>query len=195
MAYSTYKIRDKSTGKFWNGNVACCIFNDSGADWKNEAACLEDITNLIQYRNKCGNNNTPAFNPDIWEIVKFDLIPKESEVTKINDHCTFIHIKTVLHGIDSRFANFAEVMQKKGVFDKISYLILLKPGNNLSYITGDRIIEARSHLRQLGVKTRSFRESRGVFGMMDRTQALKARMTLDIDQVVDLDELRQKFTS
>jgi hypothetical protein len=53
--------------------------------------------------------------------------------------------------------------------------------------------KGRAHLRQLGVKTHSFKESRGVFGMLNREQAMRARLTLDVDKVIDVAEIRERL--
>jgi hypothetical protein len=83
-------------------------------------------------------------------------------------------------------------MNSRNMLDKIEFLFKLKPAEGKTYVDMDRIKEARAQLRQLGVKTRTFKESNGVFGMMDRSQALKARLVLDIEHSVDLSALRKQ---
>jgi hypothetical protein len=187
-----YKVRDKVTGKFWNGNYRRSSFDDTGKTWKKVDKVENSISHFIRYRNRF-NASTSHSLPDSWEIVTVELVEKEVGKESLNDYLKFILLKDEVEKVSFQFSNFLDRMRSKKVLDQIEFLILLKPSEGRSYVTMERIIEARAHIRGLGIKTRTFKESYGVFGMMDRQQALRARMTLDVAAVVDLRELRNKL--
>jgi hypothetical protein len=187
-----FKVRDKVTGKFWNGNYRRSAFDDQGKTWKKVDKVENSIGHFINYRNRY-NPQTSHSLPDSWEIVTVELVEKEVDKESLNDFMKFLLLKTEVEKSGYQFSYFVEKMRNKKVLDKIEFLILLKPSEGRRYVDMERIIEARSHIRGLGIKTRTFRESSGVFGMMDRQQALRARMTLDVEATIDLRELRNRL--
>jgi hypothetical protein len=86
--------------------------------------------------------------------------------------------------------NYLEHAAKRGDLDKIQFVLLIKSTYPM-HPKRSEVLEAREQLRNLGVKTRSFREYYGMFGMFDRDQAFKAKMTLDLSCFLDLDEVRK----
>lgn len=187
-----YRIRDKTTGKYWNGDYCRSTFSDTVKSWKKLAQAETAVGYFMRYRSRF-NVQTSHSLPDTWEIIEIELVEKEIDSSPMTDYIHYMLLRNELEKIDSRFVWFTDKMRAKNVLDKIEFLFLPKPAEGVTYVNMDRIVEARSHLRQLGVKTRSFREGNGVFGMMDRQQALKARLTLDVSQVVDLGALRTKL--
>ena len=188
-----FKVRDKSTGKFWNGNRAITVFNDTGASWKNKKQCEKAIAFFISYRSRWTNNSKTTANlvdPNFWEIVELELIPKEKASIDIADFFKYQQLKIEMEKSGVLFGYFAEAMYNRNVLKDIEFVFKLKPAQDKHNIDMRRIKEARQQLRQLGVKTRTFREHRGLFGMMDRQQALKARLVLDIEKSLDLGSLR-----
>ena len=185
-----YKIRDKATGKFWNGNRARTVFNDAGASWKKRKQCEKAIEYFISYRARwntnSGSGNTDTIDPNFWEIVEFELVPKEKAAIDITDFFKYQQLKVEMEKSGHMFGYFAEAMYNRKVLNDIEFVFKLKPAQGKRHVDFERIMEARQQLRQLGVKTRTFREFRGLFGMMDRQQALKARLVLDIETSLDL---------
>ena len=187
-----FKVRDTVTQKFWNGNYRRSEFGTTGKTWKKRDAVESTVGHFIRYRARFNSNATHSL-PDSWEIVEVELVEKELASENMNDFLKFVALKTEVTKVNSSYGQFLDKMRAKGVLDKIEFLILLKPAEGNYWINRERIVEARAHLRQLGVKTRTFREGGGVFGMMDRQQALRARLTLDVESVVDLAALRAKL--
>lgn len=187
-----FKVRDTITQKFWNGNYRRSEFGTTGKTWKKRDAVESTVGHFIRYRARFNSNTTHSL-PDSWEIVEVELVEKEIGSENMNDFLKFVALKNEVTKVSSSYGGFLDRMRAKGVLDKIEFLILLKPAEGYHWINRDRIVEARAHLRQLGVKTRTFREGGGVFGMMDRQQALRARLTLDVESVVDLAALRTKL--
>jgi len=189
-----FKIRDKVTGKFWNGDVRCTAFNETGNTWKGKANVEGAISWLVRYRGTFGVD-IPETIPENWEIVEVELKEVETGIAEIASLMRFVRLKAEAEKVCDKAGFFMEVMKDKGVLDDIEFIFELKPREGRGYVDFERIKEARAHLRQLGVKTRTFREHRGLFGMMDRQQALKARLVLDVNKVVDLGSLRTKLFS
>lgn len=187
-----FRIRDTVTKKFWNGDNRRSAFNDTGKTWKKRDLAESAVAYFMRYRSRFNVQTTHTL-PTSWEIVEVELVEKEVASSDMKDFLNYTLIRNELEKIDHNLVWFADKMRTKKVFDKIEFLFVLKPSEGKTWVDRDRIIEARAHMRQIGVKTRTFREGNGVFGMMDRQQALKARLTLDIQHSVDLSALRTKL--
>lgn len=187
-----FKVRDKTTGKYWNGDFRRSAFGDVGKTWKKKDSIESSVNYFLRYRSRFSPVVAHSL-PDTWEIVEIQLVESEVGTTDMAGFLKFLLLKTEVDKSNTYFGYFVEKMHRKGVLDQIQFLFMLKPAEGRSYVDMDRIKEARSHLRQLGVKTRTFKESNGVFGMLDRQQALKARLTLDVTDVIDLAAIRTKL--
>jgi hypothetical protein len=185
-----YKVRDKVTGKYWNGDMRFSKFADTGYNWKKQAAAESAIAFFVRYRSQWGVSTTHSL-PEHWEIVEVVLKEVENDTVDISSFLKNIALKTEAEKVMKSAPSFIDVMHGKGVIDQIEFIIKLKPAEGSRYIDMERIMEARAQLRQLGVKTRTFRECNGMFGMMDRQQALRARLVLDVESVVDLGTIRK----
>ena len=187
-----FKVRDKVTQKFWNGDFRRSSFTDSGKTWKKREAVEASVGYFLRYRSRF-NVQTAHSLPNSWEIVEVELVEKETGTSDMDSFLKHLLLKTEVEAIAPEFVYFVDKMRAKKVLDNIEFLILLKPSENRNYVDMARIVEARSQIRGLGIKTRTFKESSGVFGMMDRQQALRARMVLDVKCVVDLAAIRKKL--
>jgi hypothetical protein len=192
MASTLYKIRDRTTQKYWNGDFRRSVFNDTGASWKRIDSLENRVGRFLEHCNKYSPQTSHSL-PDSWEIVEVELVEKEKGTQDLQAYLKYILLRNEVAKAHVKFAWFVDKMRDKGVLDKIEFLLLLKPAEDSYHVDRTRIVEARSHLRQLGVKTRTFREGNGVFGMLDRQQALRARLTLEVDQALDLTALREKL--
>jgi len=193
MKRSLFKVRDKGTGKFWNGHSARNTFTDQGKSWSSRAGCENALSYFVNYQtrwNNLFNTKTAGAN---WEIVEIELIPQEKKADSVSVLMETLILKEAAGNIDSSFSYFVDKMHRMNKLDQIEFLFKLKVAEGNYRVTMDEIKEARSQLRQLGVKTRTFKESSGVFGMMDRQQALKAKMVLDIETSLDLRALRTQL--
>lgn len=187
-----FKVRDKTTNKFWNGDFRRSSFTDTGKTWKKREAVEASVGYFLRYRSRF-NVQTAHSLPDSWEIVEVELVEKETGASDMSDFLKHLLLKTEVEKVAPEFVYFVDKMRLKKVLDKIEFLILLKPSEDSHYVNMSRIIEARAQIRGLGIKTRTFKESSGVFGMMDRQQALRARMVLDVKSVLDLTAIRKKL--
>lgn len=187
-----YKVRDKVTNKFWNGDTRYSTFSDTGYTWKKQDAAESSISFFIRFRAQWGADIAHSL-PETWEIVEVVLKEHETGTVDINSFLKNIALKAEAEKVMKSAPSFIDVMHGKGVIDKIEYIIKLKPSEDRSRVDMTRTMEARAQLRGLGVKTRTFREFNGMFGMMDRQQALRARMTLDVESMVDLGAIRTKL--
>lgn len=193
MSKFCYKVRDTATGKFWNGGSYRSVFNDEGKSWPTIARCEGAIAYFAQYKTQWANTLNPFSAPTTWEIVKIELSPVEKESYNAEQVFKTAMLKTEANKVHSGMGYFIDTMMKKKVLNDIEFIFKIKPAAGSSYVDLERIKEARAQLRQLGVKTRSFREYNGMFGMMDRQQALKARLVLDIDCSIDLADLKKRL--
>lgn len=192
MPQSTWKIRDKVTGKFWTGNPRNVTFNSSGKSWKKKEHAENRMAYYLTWKDSWGNtNNFP--NVESWEIVEMEIKEVEKTTYEIGDFIYFQKVRSKASEIDHSFGYFLDTMWNKGVYQDIEFLFKLKPGEGHRWVKMEQIKACRADLRRIGIKTRTFREQGGVFGMMDRQQALKARIVLDIENSADLTEIRNSI--
>jgi len=189
-----FKVRDKLTNKFWNGDPRYSRFADDGTTWKKQSSAESAISFFLRYRQQW-NVNANHNLPDSWEIVEVEMVEKETGAIDIGSFLKNIALKSEAEKTMKSAPTFIDVMHGKGVIDNIEYIIKLKPSEGSNWVDMDRVMEARAQLRQLGVKTRTFREFNGMFGMMDRQQALRARMVLDVESMVDLGSIRSALNT
>lgn len=191
---TVYRIRDTITKKFWNGSVRRSTFSESGKTWRKKSSAESDIGYFISYKDAWKIQVPSHHNsPDHWEIVEFEIVENETSTHDTADYLQYAKLKATLDSKNRSFGWFADKMRSKGHLDKIEFMFILKPAEGKYYVDMDRIKECRAQLRQLGVKTRTFKESNGVFGMLDREQALKARMVLVVDDYVDVTAIRESL--
>ena len=192
MHKTVFKVQSAETAKFWNGNAYYPMFNAVGEKW-NRRSSLEKA--LTWYLSKLRKENPDAVIPSDWRIVEFEYIERVKRSDDLHNFLSATLIKSELHKLNWKFVSFYSEMETRGVAEAIEFIIQLKPDEGQRFISGENIKNARAQLRLLGVKTRTFREYFGMFGMMDRDQAMKARLTLDIQSMVDLSEIRRKVAS
>jgi hypothetical protein len=194
MAKMVTKVRDKITGKFWNGDVRWSKFNDSGKTWRNLECAERAVLQMMRYADQYKREDLAKL-PKKWEFVECEIQEVEKKVVPIDDTFRHAFLKQMVNDEGQyMFGAFYDVMRKKNVIDQIEYIIELEPTEGQRWVDSERIIQARAELRQLGVKTRTFREYNGLFGMMDRQQAMKARLVLNTKKVVDLGTIREEYT-
>lgn len=189
---SIFKVRDKVSGTFWDGDIRWSKFNDKGKTFKTRATAEKAVSYVFRYRDSFPKTNVELCT-DEWEIVEYEVTYTENQVHSIQEYMKHCKLKAEISKIDYQCGWFMETMYRKGKADQVQFLFKLKPHGGKRYVDFHRIKEGRAHLRQLGVKTGSFKESRGVFGMLDREQAMRARLTLDVECVIDLTELRNRL--
>jgi hypothetical protein len=185
-----FKIRDKITNMFWIGDYRTSTFNEKGTTWSTMTRLESDLARYIKNANK---RTDKLIIPTSWEIVEVELKEEIKGSSSTADILRHIFIKKELEPKSYKFSYFYDRMINLGVANDIEFILELNPSIGKRYIDMPRIKEARAQLRLLGVKTRTFRESQGVFGMMNREQAMKARLVLEVKEVIDLAEIRTKI--
>jgi hypothetical protein len=185
-----YKIRDKITGKFLNGDYRVATFTDKGHTWASRARLDSSLSSYIRSTNR---RSTNLIVPKTWEIVEVELIEEIKNTSSASEILRHILIRRELEPKGHRSSYFYDRMVSLGIADQIEFIFALKPTSGKRWIDMECIKEARAQLRLLGVKTRTYRESRGIFGMMNREQAMKARLVLEVEDVIDLQEIRTQI--
>lgn len=198
-----FKIQHSGTGEFWNGvywnDPDKLVYSDKGGEWRSrdgaENAILHYMKNDPRYHYGKPKSTSPRPLPPEWQIVEFELKPVEKAKHDLGDLEHNTHVRRELTSLDHTYGYFHDAMVKKGVMDQVEFIFKLK-GEKQSwggeYVSKQKIMEARAQLRLLGVKTRTFREFRGMFGMLNREQAMRARLTLEVAEAVDVRAIRQK---
>lgn len=186
---TVYKIKDTTTGKFWNGSVSRTSLDDAGKTFTS----LKQVQNYISSFMRNANRRTGiTIPPRQWEIAEYEVTISEKSTYSIDAIIFHNLMKDEISKVDYKLAYCYDVLVSRKVADQVQFILRIKPDDMTTWITSERIQEARAQLRQLGVKTRTFKEYNGMFGMMDREQAMRARLTLDIDTAVDLNDVREK---
>lgn len=185
-----YMVRNKLTGKYWNGQAGWSRWDETGKQWRKKARLEEQIGYWHRYHSRYATSNINAVND--WEIVEVDVTPAVQSTEEISSLVRHIKIRTKLEETSTNFSSFLCKMREKEVDDSISFIMDLEPTPGQRWVDKDRIKEARAQLRGMGIKTRTFREYRGMFGFLDRQQAMQARLVLNVKRVVDVDKIRNE---
>lgn len=194
MAF-VYKVKDTVKNSFWDGYLGyrkIHRYSNKGKEFKT----IEKLKSCISsYHFEI---------PPTWEFVKVEKIEREVEtftmdLEKLKRWQSMKH--KIAKQLDANNTDYnekntvlglVEKLIKREELDKTCYIILLPKEKARWAVSQSTIKEAREVLRGLGVKTRSFREYYGCFAMFDKSQALRAKVSLDIKLFVDLDELRKQ---
>jgi hypothetical protein len=185
-----FRVRDKSTGKFWNGNWRGVIYDDCGKCWQKFSRLEADISYFLS---QTKNRITKEIDPSLWELVEYELVENEKISHNLKAVIIETGLKAELRALHYRLGRFYDEMVSRGVMKDIEFIIVLALPKETTFHSMKQIKEYRAQLRLLGVKTRTFREFNGMFGMMDRSQAMKAKLSLDIAKTIDVQELREKI--
>jgi hypothetical protein len=185
-----YMIRNKTTGKFWNGRASWSQWADTGRQWRKKKGVEDQIAYYFRYhvRYKAGLPLTL----DDWEIVEVDVAPLVQKSEDIVGLIRHVKIRQKLSETSENFSSFLSMMRDKGVEDTIEFIMDLEPTPGQRWVDRDRIKEARAQLRGMGIKTRTFREYRGMFGFLDRQQAMQARLVLNAKRFIDVSAIRKE---
>lgn len=196
-----YKIENSSTGTYWNGSHWRPGFESNGKIIKTYGSAVKALTRILDtlYSKRAGGTTQAQFirktlhngKPEDLVIREFEIHQIKHELSPLPNVYDQRKIKCHLSDIDSEFGIFYARMIDLKVDDKIEFIFKLKPANG-RYMTNEDIKEARKKLRLLKVKTRTFKEHRGMFGFYNRDQAMKARLSLDVISVVDVSAERKK---
>lgn len=201
MGKKVYRVLDTSTKLYWNGGVTGTpSFSKEGRIFPSKNSCARALTMYMRHGMYSHRTLTaPMRNvPATWDLEELELEPKPVGTTGLAGFSNSYRMRCELEKIDHSLVHFYDTMDRKGVADKIEFIFTLKGDKQRwggSVVSKEKILEARAQLRLLGVKTRTFREYRGSFGMLNREQAMRARLTLDIERVVDLGKIRTELAA
>lgn len=184
-----YMVRN-SAGKYWNGQPSWSRFDTTGKTWKKKNAAEGQIAFFFRYQKRYRHQTVVSI--DDWEIVEVDVTPKVVATENASNLIRHIKIRQELENVSVNFSSFFSVMRDKGVEDDIEFVMELEPTPGQYWVDRERIKEARAQIRGMGIKTRTFREYRGMFGFLDRQQAMQARLVLNVKQAVDVGAIRKK---
>lgn len=195
-----YKIRNKKNGNFFH---SYSYFSSEGKEFKTEAGARNALDYFVRSninrklwdtaledRKLTAENMSKLFPYDL-EITKVKVVYTDDGVIPLDTTVKNIFLARNIQSRNINFGRFWDNAMKKGYADQIEYIV------QLDIIKGtpraDAIKEARSQLRLLGVKTRTFREYNGMFGFYNRDQAFKARLTLNAKDFIDVAELKKEL--
>lgn len=203
MAVNTkaFRVKDTTTGKFWKGNTyeATPTMDGEGKVWPSGNAATRALSSFMRRGSWSSRaQSTLRDLPPGWALEEVELVPQPVREAPLNTFSINYRLRCELEQVDIMYAYFYDTMLKKGVADKIEFIFSLKTEKSRwgrASVSKEKIMEARAQLRLLGVKTRTFREYRGMFGMMDRDQAMKARLSLDVEGVIDLAKMRREIVA
>lgn len=199
-------IRNTATGLFYKNSSKCDNIIPSFFSSRETAMKrLNDIC-FFYLKNKLDHSNIKLFS------LVFET--KASAIVDDNilaEECEIAHIKYALlqQQINSpKIIDFIDVFNKKRILDKVQYIITFKGPDDPRYWFRFRrsslkakelkefqnsIKNARQLLRNGGIKTRTYVEYRGVFGLLTEDQALLAKLTLEIKDFFNLSLLRTQI--
>jgi hypothetical protein len=184
-----YKVKDSISGKFWNGNTVVPKFSDVGEKWTRKAYLERDLGWLLT---RLKRDDANANIPSEWQVIEYELIETEKSYKFVTDVMSSVSLKCEFQKISWKHLSFYNAMESRGVMDDILFILKIKPAEGDRFITMEQIKHCRAQLRLIGVKTRSFREYSGMFGMINKEQAMRARLALDLESYVDVSEIRKR---
>jgi len=130
--------------------------------------------------------------------IKYNLDIQEVTITynvgnqdKLEDTLRNLVLAARLREESYNLSHFWEQATNTGFANDINYVMRLEMTKGQPY--SETIKIARDGIRQLGIKTRTFREYQGVFGFYNKDQALKARLTIASTEFVDIEALRKEI--
>ncbi len=192
-----YKIRNKINGKYFQGWSS---FGPNAQEFKSEATArgsLEYFVNnhIGRIKFEEGKVLTPEMMQKLFpydlEIVKTEVLHRDAGLTSLATHVKNVFLTNKIREKSYNFGDFWLNATKKGYADKIDFIVQLDQNKGTS--TSETVKEARAQLRLLDIKTRTFREYRGMFGFYNRDQAFKARLTLSTKDFIDVAALRKEI--
>lgn len=185
-----YSIKNTKTGLYWNGQAIGFKMTNSPRRWKKKSGAEDALGYYYRYQSRYGNKLAV----DLADLVieEVELVEKVKGSESLEPLIRHIRIRQELNKVSTTFSSFYHRMKEKNVEDTLVYLVDLEPSAGKYYVDRDRIIEARAQVRGLGIKTRTFREYNGVFGFVNKDQAMKARLVLNVKDTVDLEKIRNK---
>jgi len=194
--YIAYKLLNTATGKYWYSYdyySKTHIFNNYGKSFKT----LDIATRVFD---NCYNI------PEGIKVVSIETVVSEFVVdvpTLENSYINNMISSRVKSEFDLNYSlknyqrysvdGLLSKLCKRNEMQKTAFIVVLNPSNSKWGINFDTILEARSILRGIGVKTGTFRECNGSFAMFSLEHALNAKLLLDVSAFCNVDEIKKKI--
>jgi len=199
MSHFVYRIRRKTKS---DDNFGWYSF---GREYGTEASARKALNSHIESRMYCHPYENGRYSPhpvlrdgelakvlaEGYEVVKVEVIHKEvliEDQTPLIRNCV---IKNYLMKNNRSFADFWSHATFSGYADKIEFVIQLDIP--IGTDRKDHVMECRRLLRNMDIKTRTFREYQGMFGFYNKDQAFAARLTLNGKEFIDMTEIRREI--
>lgn len=208
MANHVYKIRNRKTNEWSTGYTRFSKLDDKAKVFKTEKSAKRAIQHIIgslvrpnyysRWDIQSDDPNTlkqklAQLDRYDLELVRVEVIHREMDSSSLESSVKNAILYQSIKGKNLRFGMFWDHATSSGYADNIKYIMALP--NERGTPRMDIVKEARSNIRNAGVKTRTFREFRGIFGFYNKDQALKARLTIDSTDFLDVDDLRKELFS
>lgn len=174
----TYRTNDG----FWVAFPQCTMF----ATRKRADEELAKIysRNMERYRSE------PLKELLLWQVVEMEMDVNELESFSNKDRLVDALVRQEIDKKVPAFVHFWENLIKQGVSQKVEYLIRVKALGRYYTPSKEQLKEIRDTIRLLGVKTNQYRSQGYNFAFNSADEAMKARLCLDIDEFLDIKELK-----
>lgn len=195
-----YAIRDKNSGKFYS-SYGSWSTNGNRKEFKTEKAALKLIDDII--REECGmrwyTRSSRKEVKDISKSFRFDLELIRIKIVHSIDSVESLRARTknamisrhMYDKYSTAMGDFWDSVTARGYADEIKYIMRLQTDPSTDW--NKLIINAREQVRNLGIKTRTFKECNGMFGFLNKDQALKARLTITASDFIDMEAIREEL--
>lgn len=200
-----FKIKDKRKQKYFQGWTS---FGETGIEYHTEAGARSAIDRFVHsvlgsklYSSVHRGNSYSGLTdktlkewfPYELEIEKIEVIHQPAGSLNVDSTVKNMFISNKLQDVSYSLSRFWDNAIKKNYADNIKFIVKLDISKGKS--RAEAVKEARAQLRLLGIKTRTFREYDGMFGFYDRDQAFKARLTLNVTELIDIDDIKKELFS
>lgn len=200
MSHFIYQIRDKKTKLFLE--YGYIFVTKSNLSYNTERGARGAIDALVHhtvgsklYASRWRGNSLDGISSETireWfpydlEVVKIKVSYEETDSTDVRNAVRNMVIANKLQDVSYGFSDFWSNATKQNYENKIKYIFSVNQERTKT--RAETMKEAREKLRLLGIKGRTYREYSGMFGFYDKDQAFKARLTLDVNQFIDIEEI------
>lgn len=158
-------------------------------------AKAEDELYKFYMQNLCYYRTKEISELKTWSVVEMELDYDVNEQFSNTNQLIDVLVKKELENISTSFSYFWEHLIKIGTSTKVEYLVRVKPLGNYYTPDKEQLKEIRNTIRLLGVKTNQYRSQGYNFAFNSAEEAMNARLCLDVDEFLNIKELKEKVTA
>lgn len=193
-----YKVRDSKTGLHWTGDSVNVRFAREGMTFKTLKGIYESLERYALGGGRWSwTAEPPQMIPENWEIVKYEIKQREVDLLDTNKLRFLHHVKYDASREHWKFKEMIDDGEKRGYLYHLKYMVRIKGTQAAAFlkplISQTDIDTAKKTLRGLGIKKSQYKLVNGMFGFFDEEHAMLAKMSLDIECMVNLEELFNKY--